>query len=103
VFVLNRLIQIQKLCQTHSVQFGFILGIDTPSDCITRCLSYKQLVKTNYISHPELDVVSESRSANDLMLVIIPGSFVKPNNVVSSVEHGNYCAVITEGACKVAN
>ena len=53
-FVNNRLTDIQNLCNTFPVKFNFISGKDNPADLITRCVSYKQLMNSNYFSGPEL-------------------------------------------------
>ncbi|XP_064090003.1 uncharacterized protein LOC135204009 [Macrobrachium nipponense] len=53
VFVKNRLLDINEICEKHPITFSFVSGEDNPADCITRCLSYKQLMRTNYFSGPE--------------------------------------------------
>ena len=53
VYTRNRLHNIQRLCNTHSVQFFFLAGKQNPADCVTRCISYNMLMRTNYLSGPE--------------------------------------------------
>ena len=53
-FVRNRLEKICKLCDIKPVEFCHIPGKSNPADCISRCLSYNQLVKSNYISGPNM-------------------------------------------------
>ena len=55
-FVLNRINQIEKLCERHPVSFRFIAGKDNPADHVTRCVSYKQLNSSNYLSGPNLSI-----------------------------------------------
>ena len=43
VFVMNRLSQINKFCDTHPVTFSFINGCSNPADFIIRCISYKAI------------------------------------------------------------
>lgn len=52
-FVLNRLNQICKMCDTFPITFRFISGSENPSDYVTRPISYNQLLKTNYLSGPQ--------------------------------------------------
>ena len=52
VFVLNRIRYIDKLCERHPVHFAFIGGNENPADAITRCLSYRKLIETNFYSGP---------------------------------------------------
>ena len=52
VFLMNRLLKIQKVCEIHPITFSFIAGSDNPGDCITRSLSPKQLAKSNYFKGP---------------------------------------------------
>ena len=52
IFVMNRLHHIEKLCETFPVTYKFCAGASNPADCITRSLSYKQLLKTNFFIGP---------------------------------------------------
>ena len=52
VFVMNRLSFIGKLCETYPIIFRFISGSDNPADHVTRLISYKLLVNSNYLSGP---------------------------------------------------
>lgn len=52
-FILNRLNHIYKLCEKHPITFNYIPGIENPADCITRSLSYKQLLQSNYLTGPK--------------------------------------------------
>ena len=54
-FVLNRIHNIQKLCETVPVQFGFIAGKENPADLVTRSVSYKILQNSCYFSGPDLN------------------------------------------------
>lgn len=74
VFVLNRINHIKKLCEKHPVKFSFVSGTENPSDCITRCLSYKKLMQTNYFSGPKFLSSSHlpEMSREDLLSLIVP-------------------------------
>ncbi|XP_064096673.1 uncharacterized protein LOC135208434 isoform X1 [Macrobrachium nipponense] len=74
VFILNRLELLQRLCNKHPVKFSFISGILNPADCITRCISYKVLKRTNYFSGPKFlrTEISEEIGNNDNFDVIVP-------------------------------
>ena len=52
VFVLNRLESIHRACLNNSVSFRFVNTGTNPADCLTRPLSYKMLMKSEYISGP---------------------------------------------------
>ena len=53
VFIINRLEKIEKLYFNRTIEFSFIKGNSNPADCITRPLSYKLLLKSNYHTGPE--------------------------------------------------
>ena len=80
VFVLNRIEHINKLCDIHPVKFSFVSGIENPSDCITRCLSHKLLLKSNYYSGPDFlkEVFSVKTSRDDIFSVTIPNPSLEP-------------------------
>ena len=52
VFVMNRLDSILKSCEAFPVTFGFVATDDNPADCMSRPLSYNQLLKSTYFSGP---------------------------------------------------
>lgn len=53
VFVINRLNSICRLCEVFPVKYKFCAGAENPADCISRPLSYNQLLKSNYFSGPD--------------------------------------------------
>ena len=68
VFVMNRINSIQKLCERFPVKFCFISGKSNPADCVTRCLSYKQLLKSTYLCGPSWK--SDYQNGSDMVFVI---------------------------------
>ena len=71
VFIMNRLRYIQRLCESFPITFLFVSGKVNPADCITRCISYKVLLKTNYISGPNpTDSYNENYSSEDISLTL---------------------------------
>ena len=52
-FILNRLNCISKHCDSFPISFHYIPGIQNPADCVTRPISYKQLMQTDYFLGPE--------------------------------------------------
>lgn len=52
IFVMNRLALIERYCSDCSVNFKFCKGISNPADCMTRELSHKQLLKSNFLTGP---------------------------------------------------
>ena len=79
VFVLNRLEEVRRFCDIHPISFEFISGVENPADYITREVSYKQIIKTNYISGPKIDAKSNSAST-DIMKVVVPNPDI-PNEI----------------------
>ena len=71
VLVINRLNHISKLCETHEVSFAYVAGIVNPADCTTRCLSPKQLSKSNYFCGPDLYSSSQCSMENYSMLLTL--------------------------------
>jgi len=51
--VMNKLKQIEDLCNTTPVTFRFIEGRENPADCISRPVSYNRLINTCYYKGPE--------------------------------------------------
>ena len=81
-FVKNRLAKIVNLCDDYPVEFGFISGSKNPADCITRCLSHKQLVKSNYFVGPEL---SETNEIENPLQFVIPTTHSVECNVNAAI------------------
>ncbi|XP_068226482.1 uncharacterized protein [Palaemon carinicauda] len=76
-FILNRLEYINKMCEDSCMRFSFVSGEDNPADCITRPLSFRQLIKTNYITGPKFITESKSKviCSDSTLSFIIPGLF----------------------------
>ena len=88
VFVLNRLENISKICNTHSVEFSFVSGIENPADCVTRPMSHKHLIKTNYVLGPKfLTGKFDNDCSEDILKVEVPNPKIVISNV-SGVEVG---------------
>ena len=88
-FVLNRINHIEKLCEKHPVAFRFIAGKDNPADYVTRCVSYKQLINSNFLSgpnlnleFPELSFVIPSFSNSQLSTLVATASRSDDNAVI---------------------
>ena len=73
VFVNNRLNHIARLCETKPVEFTFVTGTHNPADFITRPISYKLLIRSNYIKGPEfLTGNGSSIMSRDALSVRVP-------------------------------
>ena len=83
-FTMNRLQHLVKICEKHPIKFSFVSGIENPSDCITRPISAKQLLKTNYFSGPSFlrDKSSWETSRSDLLEVVVPNPFAANSDIV---------------------
>ena len=55
VFVMNRLKSIDSLCEGFPVRFRFVSGKHNPAACVTRCISYKVLLKSTFFQGPNLE------------------------------------------------
>ena len=83
VFVMNRLEYIQRQCRDNSFLFEYIQTDVNPADCLTRCLSYKLLQKSNYVDGPEI-IRKDNNNNNSILQVSIPNPLVNPQVVMSS-------------------
>ena len=83
VFVMNRLKHIDRLCETFPIEFSFVSGFKNPVDCITRCLSPKQLSRSNYFCGPDLSESSQETQSGDIFSVIIPNPSTTDDQVFS--------------------
>ena len=92
VFVNNRILAIQRLCDKTPVQFGFISGNRNPADCVTRSISYGQLIKTNYITGPDITSLHEHCAIDDSLRVMVP-----------CPEHVSTDTVVHKASINVAN
>ena len=52
-FIKNRLALLTRYCSKCPVEFRFCNGADNPADCVTRELSYKQLIKSSFFIRTE--------------------------------------------------
>ena len=73
VFIKNRLDKICKLCDRFPVKFSFCEGLKNPADAVTRPLSYKLLVKSNYFNVENL--FPAVKLPNAVLEVIVPNPF----------------------------
>ena len=76
-FAMNRLKHISQLCEEMPVSFGFCAGTSNPADCITRPLSYKCLMKSNYFTGPVDLLQSVESDSDDVPVVVIPNPLMK--------------------------
>lgn len=95
ILFLNKIKQIERLCEVHPVQFLFILGIQNLAAFISRAIPFKQLKKSNYFSGPKLDSDDKALSAEntyDIKLTnpLIKNTFV--NTMMSGVQGKQQCS-----------
>lgn len=84
VFVLNRLRTIDELCRSFPVRFHFINGNSNPADCLSRPVSYKKLVKTDYFHGP--DFLKERDVEEECLTVTIPNPVAMKTDEVPELE-----------------
>ena len=97
VFIQNRLKRIADLCTSKPVTFKFVSGIDNPVDLVTRPVSYKLLMKSNYINGPSFlrNLEIEQLSNDEILSVTIPNiNCVTDNVFTSSFSNANLSEVI---------
>ena len=83
-FVLNRLESI-KNCNKHPIHFKFVAGDCNPADFITRSISYKKLIKTNYVHGPKFLTGTETNltlPCDDFIDFIIPNPLINEGKSV---------------------
>ena len=68
VFVMNRLAYIGEQCQIFPIKFSFVATGSNPADCMTRCLSHRQLTRSCYMTAPQF--VSARVHATDFDVVV---------------------------------
>ena len=84
VFVQNKITQINRLCELHPVNFTFINGCVNPADYITRCVSYRQLCHTNYLTGPDMNRSKEL--STEFMSFVVPNQYFNPGDPVPAQE-----------------
>lgn len=100
VFVMNRLEFISRQCDKFPITFNFVGTLENPADCLTRTLSYKQLIKSTYLKGPSfLREEKSNESFADELRVLIPNPVaVIPDNspieVISRVVSSHLAPVI---------
>ena len=86
VFVMNRLKSIDSLCEGFPVRFRFVSGKHNPADCVTRCISYKVLLKSTFFQGPNLQDFDKGLESNfEIVDVTIPN----PSAILSSARITN--------------
>ena len=83
IFVQNRLDKIHNLCEKQQIEFKFCSGETNPADCITRCLSYRQLMKSNYLIGPSIEIINRN---DDEFNIVVPNPILRStecNNVIN--------------------
>ena len=84
VFVRNRLQDLQNMCDKIPIKFKFTAGENNPADCVTRCMSYKQIKKSNFLTGPDVNAIEASEPE-----VIIPNPLLSTENSEHSYSPNN--------------
>ena len=96
VLVLNRLKHIDKLCEYCPIKFSFISGTQNPADAITRCLSYRKLMQSNYYSGPKfLNNEFNPELSDDILSFFVPSPLNKAENNLNESQIICHSAVST--------
>ena len=91
VFVMNRLRKICNSCEVKPIKFGYCAGAQNPSDIVTRPISYKQLMKTNYLhglDRKNLEILD----SGDFPSIIVPDNSSDNNNIACNEVNLSYCS-----------
>ena len=82
-FVLNRISNIQRMCEDFPVRFNFISGKKNPADFVTRCFSYNQMQKSCFFSGPNIS----DTEIPELSIVIPPFEHKEEAHTSQSTVH----------------
>ena len=85
IFSKNRLEYIEKMCQICAIQFDFVGTEFNPSDCMTRCLSHSQLLKSCYLSGPDFLSTPLDAAVREGLGVLVSSSSVVVSATVAGV------------------
>ena len=85
VFIKNRLNRICRLCDNFPVKFSFCEGLKNPADAVTRPLSYKLLVKSNYFNVENL--LANDKMPSRVLDVIVPNPYTEQEKSSSEDAH----------------
>ena len=98
VFVMNRLSNINKICNSCPITFSFVTGEENPVYCITRSLSYNQLLKAKYSTGPDfLTKTKESKiSRDDILTFTVPSPGVTVSKTQTLLSYTVASEVLTE-------
>ena len=98
IFIRNRLENLSKLCEIHLVRYRFVSGVENPADFITRPTSFKVLMRSNYLTGPELlrEMPKLHESREDIMDIIVPNPLAKSSDEMPDIE----CGAVTKAACE---
>ena len=70
---MNSLEKLKKLTEFEPITFTFFNGISNPADFITRVVSYKTLIKSNYLTGPNfLRKRQDHISKPDILTFTVP-------------------------------
>ena len=100
IILLNRLDNIVNKCNKFPINFKFVAGGSNPADFITRIVSYKQLMKSNYFTGPSFLGRSDDSASNlpihDAMNFIIPNHLIdlNINSFLADFSGANNCHLI---------
>jgi len=85
----NHLDRIMEYCDIHPVSFHHIDGISNPSDKVTRCVSSGVLLKSNYLSGPDL-----SHNCSEFDLTVPHGAIQRLDIAASPVCVSNHTPLV---------
>ena len=90
VFCKNRLESIYRQCLKQPITFYHVSTRENPADCMSRAVSYSQLVKTNFINGPSF--LTSTDAFCDVLHVRVPNI-----NAIYNVENVNACQTFFSG------
>ena len=79
VFVMNRLSDIVRNCEIFPMNFSFVSGLENPADFVTRNISYKLLIKSNYLTGPRFIRENDTEHCENVW-VRVPNPHVEAEN-----------------------
>ena len=96
VFLMNRLHRVATLCSDCPMRFSFVAGASNPADYISRPVSHKQLIKSEYHTGPAFLRNLSDPSTSSVLDIVVPNPVGSTNKACPPI-HANAAVAVTGG------